>query len=145
MGSGVGRGVGAGDGAGEGLGVVGDGVGTSTGAAVGTGTGAAVGAPEEEVGTGEGLGVGFREGRGVMHSSGKLTPQHTSPQFQGWPGTAQPDEVPKFEAETELETHQPRSWSKAEAPLNMSFILLTADVSQAPMSWLKAHGVLWTQ
>ena len=35
---------------------------------------------------------------------------------------------------TLLATHQPRSWLKAEAPLNMAYIVVTPEVSHAPMS-----------
>ena len=32
------------------------------------------------------------------------------------------------------------SWLKAEAPLNIMYIILTPEVSHAPMSWLKAEA-----
>ena len=34
-------------------------------------------------------------------------------------------------------THQPRSWSKAEAPLNIAYIVVTPEVSHALISSLK--------
>ena len=37
---------------------------------------------------------------------------------------------------TSLSTHQPRSWSKAEAPKNIQCISLTFSTFQALMSWL---------
>ena len=40
---------------------------------------------------------------------------------------------------TPSSTHQPRSWSKAEAPLNIAYIVVTPEVSHAPMSSLKDH------
>ena len=32
--------------------------------------------------------------------------------------------------------HQPRSWSKAEAPVNIQLMSLTLSTAQPPMSWL---------
>ena len=37
---------------------------------------------------------------------------------------------------TSSSTHQPRSWSKAEAYRNIWFILVTLWTAQPPMSWL---------
>ena len=34
----------------------------------------------------------------------------------------------------------PMGWLKAAAPRNMDTMLVTADVSQAPMGWLKAKA-----
>ena len=41
---------------------------------------------------------------------------------------------------TSSPTHQPRSWSKAEAPLNIELIVVTPEVSQSPMSWSKTEA-----
>ena len=41
---------------------------------------------------------------------------------------------------TSSATHQPRSWSKAEAPPNISYMLVTLRTSQPLMSWLKAEA-----
>ena len=38
---------------------------------------------------------------------------------------------------TPLSKHQPRSWSKAEAPSNIANIVVTPEVSHVPMSPLK--------
>ena len=38
---------------------------------------------------------------------------------------------------TPSSTHQPRSWLKAEAPENISSIVVAPEVSHAPMSSLK--------
>ena len=43
---------------------------------------------------------------------------------------------------TPSSTHQPRSWSKAEALLNIPAIDVTPDMSHVPMSWLKAEASL---
>ena len=37
-------------------------------------------------------------------------------------------------------THQPRSWSKAEAPLNISCILVTLSTRQLLSGWLNAEA-----
>jgi len=41
---------------------------------------------------------------------------------------------------TPSSTHQPRSWSKAEAPSNISIMFVTLSTAQPPMSWLKAEA-----
>ena len=38
---------------------------------------------------------------------------------------------------TSLLTHQPRSWSKAEASRNIPFMIITAPTRQPPRNWLK--------
>ena len=43
---------------------------------------------------------------------------------------------------TSSSTHQPRSWSKAEAPSNIKFMSVTPEVSHALMSSLKDDGSL---
>ena len=40
-----------------------------------------------------------------------------------------------------LSRHQPRSWSKAEAPLNMYSIVVTLWSAQPLMSWSKAEAL----
>ena len=40
-------------------------------------------------------------------------------------------------SKTSSSTHQPRSWSKAEAPLNMKLMYVTPETSHALMSSLK--------
>ena len=37
-------------------------------------------------------------------------------------------------------SHAPMSWSKAEASLNIQLMSVTPEVSQPPMSWLKAEA-----
>ena len=83
------------------------------------------------VGAGE-LFVVVTVGCGVAQFDEKLTPQSV---------TVQPVEDAKSEAETLLDTHHPRSWSKAAAPSNIQLMSVTEDVSQAPMSWLKAPAL----
>ena len=39
-------------------------------------------------------------------------------------------------------THQPRSWSKAEAPENIELISVTLSTTQSPMSWLNDEAPL---
>ena len=41
---------------------------------------------------------------------------------------------------TSSSTHQPRSWSKAEASSNIQLISVTLWTAQSPMSWLKAKA-----
>ena len=126
----IGAAGGAGVGAGEGAAVVGCGVGRSDGAGVGLGMGALVGSPGPTVGESVGEGVG----RGVgAQASPCTTPQDVD--SHGVPVNASTSPMSSS-------THQPRSWSKAEAPPNIQTIVVTPEVSHAPMSWLKA-GASW--
>ena len=46
----------------------------------------------------------------------------------------------KFVLSTPFFMHQPRSWSKAEAPSNILCMLVAPEVSHAPRSWLKVEA-----
>ena len=80
------------------------------------------------VGAGVGAGVGVSVGAGVP--PGGVQPPWTTPhavEAHGVLENASPRSTPSS-------THQPRSWSKAEALENIPYIVVTPEVSHAPMS-----------
>ena len=90
--------------------------------------GALVGSPGPTVGEGVGEGVG----RGV----GAQTLPCATPHDVDWHPLAE-NAPPRS---TPSPTHQLRSWSKAEAYMNIPNIVVTPEVSHAPMSSLKAEA-----
>ena len=87
--------------------------------------GALVGSPGPTVGEGVGCGVG--PGVGAQASPCR-TPHDVD---------SHPLEKNALLRLTPSSTHQPRSWSKAEALRNMYRIVVTPEVSHAPTSSLK--------
>ena len=137
MGSDVGAGVGAGVD-----------VGANVGGGVGVGVqyvGAPVVGMEDTVGAGDTVGadVGDTVGSGVGAGVGQLsictTPHDVD--AHGVPENACCMVWPSPQgSKTSSSTHQPRSWSKAEAPSNKNCISLTLSTAQPLMSWLKAEA-----
>ena len=124
VGPGVGKGVGTcvGPGVGKGVGTcvglgVGNGVGAGVGLGVGNGVGAGVGpGVGAGVGPGVGTGVGLGDGAGVGPGDGEQPPATcVTPHAVDSHGVS----VNAKDKPTSSSTHQPRSWSKVEAPSNM--------------------------
>ena len=121
VGEGLGKAVGDGDGKELGAGVVGKDVGTGVGKGLGTGVGAG-----DTVGAGVGNDVGVSVGGDVLlgqlaRLSTCSTPHHHAHRVLR----------KKFVLSTPFFMHQPRSWSKAEAPSNMLLMSVTLSMSQS--------------
>ena len=72
------------------------------------------------------------------NASSRSTPSATH-QPRSWSKADAPANIISMSV-TLWTAQSPMSWSKAEAPANISFMSVTPEVSQAPMSWLKTEA-----